>query len=135
MNKQLTNHAMMLKLTITLLEQNGITSNQDDHFHYQRIPKGRGYCHLELSGINPCPLLIKTAYAEDFTNNQAIRYLGQLEQTLDEVIFIYAGHGWKKQSHLKVLTAIKRRLGSDHVFNLQEFEAWLKTKLKEKESH
>tara|TARA_R100000544_G_C2227255_1_gene61732 strand:- start:1295 stop:1702 length:408 start_codon:yes stop_codon:yes gene_type:complete len=135
MNKQLTNHAMMLKLTVTALEQSGIASNQDDDIYYQRLPKGRGYCHIELVGLTPYPLLIKTAYAEDFSNNQAIRYLGQLEQIPDEVLFIYAGFGWKKQSHLKVLAAIKKRLGSDHVFNLQEFETWLKTKLEEKESH
>jgi hypothetical protein len=135
MNKQLTNHAMILKLTITTIEQSGITSNQDDDIYYLRLPKGRGYCHIELVGLTPYPLLIKTAYAEDFRNNQAIRYLGQLEQIPDEVLFIYAGYGWKKQSHLKVLGAIKHRLGSDHVFNLQEFETWLKTKLEEKESH
>ena len=135
MNKQLTNHSMMLKLTTAVLEQSSITTNQDDDIYYIRLPKCLGYCHIELVGLTPYPLLIKTAYAEDFSNNQAIRYLGQLEQIPDEVLFIYAGHGWKKQSHLKVLTAIKRRLGSDHVFNLQEFEAWSKTKLKEKESH
>ena len=132
MNKQLTNHSMMLKLTLTALEQSGITSNQDDDIYFQRLPKGRGYCHIELVGLTPYPLLIKTAYAEDFSNNQAIRYLGQLEQIQDEVIFIYAGNGWRKQSHLKVLSAIKRRLGSDYVLNLQEFESHLKVKLEEK---
>ena len=134
MNKPQTNHIMMLNLTTSVMQQSGITPNQEDDIYYQRLPKRHGYCHFELVGLVTNSLLIKTAYAEGFSNNQAIRYLGQLDQIHDEVIFVYAGNGWKKQSHLKALSAIKRRLGSDHVFNLIEFKAWLKAKLDEKQA-
>lgn len=129
MNKQNTNHLMMLKLFITTLEKQGITSNIHDDIHYIQLPKYRGYCHIKLIGVTPCPIFIKTAYAEDFSNNQAIRYLGQLDLIHDDVLFVYAGNGWKKQTHLEVLTAIRNRLGNDHVINLTEVEHWLHHRL------
>lgn len=129
MNKQNTNHLMMLKVLITTLEKQGVTSNIHDDIHYIQLPKYRGYCHIKLVGVAPCPIFIKTAYAEDFNNNQAIRYLGQLDLIDDDVLFVYAGNGWKKQSHLEVLTAIRKRLGNDHVIKLTEVEHWLNQRL------
>lgn len=124
----------MLNEIMTVLERTGITANQEDACCYRRLSKDSDCCHFELYGFTHFPIKLKTAYAEDTSSNQAERYVTQISRMRDEILFIYHGHGWKKQTYKRALSDIKRNIGADHVFNVQEFEEWLIAKLKEKES-
>ena len=134
MNKPLNNHLKMLNEIMTVSDRAGITSNQEDAYCYRKLSKDSDCCHFELYGFTHFPIKLKTAYAEDVTSNQAERYVTQISRMRDEVLFVHHGHGWKKQTYLRALSDIKRGIGADHVFNMQEFEMWLNTKLKEKET-
>jgi hypothetical protein len=134
MNKPLNNHLKMMNEIVTVFERVGITSNQDDSYCYRKLLKDPDCCHLELYGFTHFPIKIKTAYAEDMSSNQSERYVTQIGRMRDEVLFIYHGYGWKKQTYLLALSDIRRGIGADHVLNLKEFETWLKAKLVGKES-
>jgi hypothetical protein len=135
MNKPLQNHLKMKNKVITILEAAGVTSNQEDAYCYRKLSKDSDCCHFELYGFTHFPIKIKTAYAEDMSSNQAERNVTQICRMRDEVLFIYHGHGWKKQTYKRALSDIKGDIGTDHVFSLKEFEEWLIAKLEEKESH
>jgi hypothetical protein len=134
MNKPLQNHLKMINDIVRVLETVGVTSNQEDAYCYRKLSKNPDCCHIELYGFAHFPIKIKTAYAEDISSNQAERYVTQINRMRDEVLFIYHGDGWKKQTYLRALSEIKRGIGTDHVLSLKEFEEWLIAKLEEKES-
>jgi hypothetical protein len=133
MNKPLNNHLKMLNKIMAVLERAGITANQEDACCYRKLSNDADCCHFELYGFTHFPIKIKTAYAEDMASNQAERYVTQMSRIRDEAFFIYHGYGWKKQTYKRALCDIKRNIGADHVFNVQEFEEWLIDKLEEKE--
>ena len=134
MNKPLQNHNNLIKHIKLILENCGLSSNQDDLYHYKRLTKDVHKCHIEIYGLTPFPIKIKTAFAEGMQSNQAERTVIQIQRIRDEIFFIYDGVGWKKQCYKKALSEIKQRIGSDHVFNIKEFESWLKTLIVEKEN-
>jgi hypothetical protein len=134
MNKPLQNHLKMINDIVRVLEAVGVTSNQEDAYCYRKLSKDPDCCHIELYGFSHFPIKIKTAYAEDMSSNQAERYVTQIGRMRDEVLFIYHGYGWKKQTYKRALTDIKEGIGADHVLSLKEFEEWLIAKLEEKES-
>jgi hypothetical protein len=134
MNKPLQNHLKMINDIVRVLEAVGVTSNQEDAYCYRKLSKNPDCCHIELYGYTHFPIKIKTAYAEDMTSNQAERYVTQISRMRDEVLFVYHGYGWKKQTYKQALSDIKRDIGADHVLNLKEFEEWLIAKIEEKES-
>jgi hypothetical protein len=133
MNKPLQNHLKMKNKVITILEAAGVTSNQEDAYCYRKLSKDSDCCHFELYGFTHFPIKIKTAYAEDMSSNQAERNVTQICRMRDEVLFIYHGHGWKKQTYLRALRAIRLGIGADHVLNLNEFEARLLAHMTENE--
>jgi hypothetical protein len=134
MNKPLNNHLKMLNDIMAVLERVGVTANQEDAYCYRKLSKDSDCCHFELYGFTHFPIKLKTAYAEDVSSNQAERYVTQISRMQDEVLFIYNGHGWKKQTYKRALSDIKGGIGTDHVLSLKEFEEWLIAKLEEKES-
>jgi hypothetical protein len=77
---------------------------------------------------------IKTAYAESQSSNQAEGYVTRMNRVKDDVLFIHDGDGWQKQSYLWALYEIGNAIGTENVVNLLKFEAWLKTKLREKKT-
>jgi len=119
---------------VRVLEAVGVTSNQEDAYCYRKLSKDPDCCHIELYGFTHFPIKIKTAYAEDMSSNQAERYVTQISRMRDEVLFVYHGYGWKKQTYKRALSDIKRDIGADHVLSLKEFEEWLIAKIEEKES-
>jgi len=135
MDKQSRNHQLIVNSVIAALDKKGIGSDQTSDTYYSRLTKDKDCCHLIIHGLTFYPLKIKTAFAESKMSNQAEGYVTKINRMKDEVIFIYAGEGWRKQSYLWTLYDISNAIGTDHVFNLIQFEAWIKTKLKEKESH
>ena len=124
----------MLRNIVTRLEAIGITPNHDDTYCYKKLTKDPECCHFELYGFTHFPVKIKTAYSDSANSNQAERYITQISRMRDEVLFVYHGHGWKKNSYKRALNDIKRIIGNDHVLNLHDFEKWLKASLEEKES-
>jgi thioredoxin-related protein len=132
MNKQLSNHERFRNAVKAVFDLYGIDNNSENTIHYKEIKKQKSCMHFELVGISTMPIYIKTAYAEDVRNNQAERYIGQLHDCFDEVIFIYGGDGWKQQKHLKVLSILKGFLGRDHVFSLADFKQWLSVNINKK---
>jgi hypothetical protein len=134
MNKPLQNHLKMINDIVRVLEAVGVTSNQEDAYCYRKLSKNPDCCHIELYGFTHFPIKIKTAYAEDMSSNQAERYVTQISRMRDEVLFVYHGYGWKKQTYKRALSDIKRDIGADHVLSLKEFEEWLIAKIEEKES-
>jgi hypothetical protein len=131
MNKSQQNHLKMMNDIVRVLEAVGVTSNQEDAYCYRKLSKDPDCCHIELYGFTHFPIKIKTAYAEDMSSNQAERYVTQLSRMQNEVFFIYKGLGWNKQNYKQALRDIKREIGIDHVFHLQEFKIWLENKLGE----
>lgn len=134
MDKQSRNHQFIVNSVIAILKKHGIDSDQSNETHYSRLNKDKDCCHLIIHGLTFYPLKVKTAFAESKMSNQADGYVTKINRMKDKVIFIYAGDGWRKQSYLWALGDITNNIGTDHVFNLQEFETWLKTKLAEKQS-
>jgi hypothetical protein len=130
MNKPLQNHLKMINNIVTILEVLGVTSNQEDAYCYRKLTKDPDCCHLELYGFTHFPIKIKTAYAEDISSNQAERYVTQIGRMRDEVLFVYDGHGWTKTSYKRALNDIRRDIGVDHVLHLNDFETWIKAKIK-----
>ncbi len=135
MNKQSRNHQFIVNSVTAILEKLGVGSDTNNEFYYSRLTKDKDCCHLIIHGLTTYPLKVKTAFAESKASNQAEGYVTKITRMKDEVLFIYAGAGWGKDSYLWALYDINTNIGKDHVFNLIEFEAWLKTKLEEKESH
>jgi hypothetical protein len=133
MNRPLQHHLKMLNELVAMMEAKGVTSNQEDAYCYRKLSKDPDCCHIELYGFVHYPIKIKTAYAEDIRSNQAERYVTQIGRMRDEVLFIYHGHGWKKQTYLRALSDIRLGIGADHVLNLNEFEAWLLAHMTENE--
>ena len=131
MNKPLQNHLNMFNNIATMLEAEGVTTNQEDAYCYRKLSKNPDSCHIELYGFTHFPIKIKTAYAEDMSSNQAERYVTQISRMRDEVFFIYNGLGWNKKTYKRALSDIKRDIVADRVFHLQEFKIWLKNKLGE----
>lgn len=135
MDKQSINHNFIVKSVIEVLNKYEIDSDQNKETYYSRLAKDKDCCHLIIHGLTFYPLKVKTAFAESKMSNQAEGYVTKINRMKDEVIFIYAGDGWRKQSYLWALYDINESIGKDHVFNLKEFEGWVKSKLEEKESH
>ena len=135
MDKQSTNHQLMVNSVIGILEKNNIGSDQSNEVYYSRLIKDKDCCHLIIHGLTIYPQKVKTAFAESKASNQAEGYVTKINRMKDEVLFIYAGDGWRKYSYIWALHDINKSIGKDHVFNLKEFDEWVKTKLKEKESH
>jgi hypothetical protein len=132
MDKQSRNHQLIVRSVIAVLDKNGIGSSQNSDTYYSRLVKDKDCCHLIIHGLTFYPLKIKTAFAESKMSNQAEGYVTKINRMKDEVIFIYAGDGWQKQSYLWALYDINNAIGKDHVFNLKQFESWVVDKLKEK---
>lgn len=132
MDKQSRNHQLIVNSVIAILEKSHIGSDQINETYYSRLIKDKDCCHLIIHGLTFYPLKIKTAFAESKASNQAEGYVTKINRMKDEAIFIYAGEGWRKQSYLWALYDISNAIGTDHVFNLKQFEAWVINKLKEK---
>ena len=132
MDKQSRNHQFIVNSATTILENLGVGSDTNNEIYYSRLTKDKDCCHLIIHGLTFYPLKVKTAFAESKMSNQAEGYVTKISRMKDEVIFIYAGDGWRKQSYLWAIHDISNAIGTDHVFNLKEFDSWIKTKLKEK---
>jgi|GEM_PF-7068685 len=132
MDKQSKNHQLMVNSVIAILEKNNIGSDQSNETYYSRLIKDKDCCHLIINGLTFYPLKVKTAFAESKSSNQAEGYITKINRMKDEVIFIYAGEGWRKQSYLWALYDISNSIDTNHVFNLKQFESWVEDKLEEK---
>jgi hypothetical protein len=132
MDKQSRNHQLIVNSVIAALDKNGIGTDETSETYYSRLIKDKDCCHFIIHGLTFYPLKIKTAFAESKMSNQAEGYVTKINRMKDDVIFIYAGEGWQKQSYLWALYDISNSIGTDHVFNLKQFESWIENKLKEK---
>lgn len=132
MDKQSRNHHFIVKSVIDILNRYNIGADENNEIYYFRLTKDKDCCHLIIHGLTFYPLKVKTAFAESKMSNQAEGYVTRINRMKDEVIFVYAGEGWRKQSYLWALYDISESIGKDHVFNLKEFEGWVKSKLEEK---
>lgn len=129
MNKPLQNHHTQLKKIISIFNNNGIFNEEYEKVYYKLLPIYKTCYQFQFYINSQFPTLIKCAYSEGNSNNQASRYFDQIDDLVsqgNEVIFIYSGSGWKSQRNLKALSKINRLIGSEHVFSLAEFEQWLK---------
>jgi len=132
MNKQSRNHKFIVNSATAILEKLGIGSDTNNEIYYSRLTKDKDSCHLIIHGLTFYPLKVKTAHAEGNKSNQAEGYVTKINRMKDEVIFVYAGDGWRKLSYLWAIHDISNTIGTDHVFNLKQLESWIKTKLEKK---
>ena len=133
MDKQSINHKKLLFKIVGIFNANNITNNPDIEIYYTLLNRDADTCHFILHGMTTYPLKIKTAYAESQSSNQAEGYVTKINRVKDEVLFIHDGDGWRKKSYIWALYEIGNAIGKGNVFNLLQFEDWLKIKLREKE--
>jgi hypothetical protein len=133
MDKQGINHKKLLLKVVGTFQYYNITNDPDNEIYYTQLSRDVDACHFVLHGLTIYPIKIKTAYAESQSSNQAEGYVTKMSRVKDDVLFIYDGDGWQKPSYLRALYDIGNVIGKENVFKLSQFEAWLTTKLREKE--
>ena len=132
MDKQYRNHKLIVNSVIEIFKKNNINSDQSNEIYYSRLIKDKDCCHLIIHGLTFYPIKIKTAFAQSKMSNQAEGYITKINRMKDDVIFIYDGDGWRKQSYLWAIHEISNSIGTEHVFKLNQFESWVKAKLEGK---
>ena len=132
MDKQSINHKKLLLKVISIFQRHNIDSDPDNEVYYTKLSRDPDTCHFILHGVTTYPIKIKTAFAESQSSNQADGYVTKIKRIRDDVLFIYDGLGWAKQTYIWAIYDIGNEIGKDNVLKLPEFEAWLITKLKEK---
>tara|TARA_B110001454_G_scaffold160445_1_gene149850 strand:- start:120 stop:536 length:417 start_codon:yes stop_codon:yes gene_type:complete len=138
MSTQQRNHIQNRLTVKQKLTNAGLTSNQDDIYHWIEQPIGKGIHHFELYLANINPIKVKLAHAADKTNNQADRYPHQLDKLFrygEHVLFVYAGGGWRSPKLKPYLKTFKKIIGDSYVVAIEDLEKWIKSHIEELESH
>ena len=123
MNKQMKNHATLLAKLKTILIQNGISSDCSKEVFFDVPPKNIK-CHIGVYNLKSLPFYIKTAYAESFSSNQALRYPAQIEEmpTEVEIWFVYDGVGFDHNRYRRCKSKIKEIIGREQVMSVEQFK-------------
>jgi len=138
MSTQQLNHMRDRLIVKQKLKNAGLTSNQDDLYHWIERPPSKGIHHFELFLASLNPIKVKLAHVEDKTNNQVDRYPYQLSLLAsygEPVLFIYAGGGWRHSKFKPYIEVFKKILGASYVVPIENLDRWIKSHIEELESH
>ncbi|MDX2370699.1 MAG: hypothetical protein QNK36_20240 [Colwellia sp.] len=125
------NHAKMMREISMTLHANSITADVNEPIHFRQQSIQINKCQLVIVGITPEPIRLIKSWAETEATNQSNYYLGSVIDNKDHLIFIYGGSGFKSDKYRLALARFKNILGKNNVVSLDDFDGWVKQKLKE----
>jgi hypothetical protein len=122
MNKQMENHVFLLAKLKSILIQCGIKNDKTNKVNFE-IPAKTTKCHLGINGLENQTIYIKTAYAESFSSNQALRYPAQVKKLANDktIWFVFDGLGFNHNRYKECKSDIRGIIGVEQVMSVEQF--------------
>ena len=138
MSSQKRNHSQDRVLAKQKLSAAGLTTNQEDTYHWIEIALNKNIYHFVLNLGHSEPIKLKLAHAEDKSNNQGAKCCGQLLELCEyeePLLFVLAGRGWTYPKLKKYLPKFKKIVGDSYVIKIEDLTTWIKEQIEKLESH
>ncbi|MGK0272956.1 MAG: hypothetical protein ACI88H_003632 [Cocleimonas sp.] len=138
MNSQQRNHTQDRVSAKQKLSAAGLTTNQEDTYHWIEKALYKDIYHFVLYLGHSEPIKLKLAHAEDNTNNQSDKcssHLRKLSRHGEPVLFVLCGQGWRSPSLKKHIPDFKEIIGESYVIHISDLVEWVKSQIEKLESH